>query len=104
MTYKELMEKEREIYDVMYKNGLHGEVTAEDFGDELHVDIHIEWGDWKHDHLFLKNVIEKEFGPDEMYSITTDENGSDTYSATHTFIWYPKQETENLCFELHKED
>lgn len=57
-------------------------------GDELLVDV--ERGDWKHDHGSVRYLVKKffkvAFGKDVIDNQTvTDENGSDNYSAIHTF-------------------
>ena len=50
------------------------------------VSIYVEWGDWKHDHIFLKNLM-MENGFQFLGEETDDEeeNGDDSYSATHTY-------------------
>ena len=46
--------------------------------------VNVEWGDWKHDHAFLNYIMRKNHYRciDE---VVTEEDGSDTYSATHYF-------------------
>lgn len=48
------------------------------------ISVEIEWGDWKHEHLFTDHLMKK-IG----YSCTdvqvTEEDGSDTYSAVHFY-------------------
>ena len=46
--------------------------------------IDIEWGDWKHDHLYLKYKMEQK-GFVQIDEILTEENGSDCYSALHIY-------------------
>ena len=51
----------------------------------------IEWGDWKHEHLRLSYLVtefcEKHGLSCPMHSEqTTEEDGSDTYSARHEFL------------------
>ena len=52
--------------------------------------IDITWGDWKHNHLCTKWIVEEVLdmmGFSGQYTMTeeiTEENGSDTYSALHT--------------------
>ena len=46
--------------------------------------VYVEWGDWKHDHAFL-NYIMRENHYRCIDEVVTEENGSDTYSATHVF-------------------
>ena len=48
--------------------------------------VHISWGDWKHEHLRAKWLIEDAKLGTLIRSETTDEDGSDCYSATHYFI------------------
>jgi len=49
--------------------------------------LHVEviWGDWKHDHIALKNVLAKNKILLAL-SKTIEEDGSDAYSASYTFI------------------
>jgi hypothetical protein len=49
------------------------------------VEINVEWGDWKHDHLRLKYIM-KENGYCPIDENVTEEDGSDAYSAVHTFF------------------
>jgi hypothetical protein len=48
------------------------------------VNVLIEWGDWKHDHLYC-DVIMKEFGYELSTATTTEEDGSDCYSAIRSY-------------------
>lgn len=48
------------------------------------ITISIEWGDWKHEHLAADYFMSK-LGYDVMYTETTEEDGSDCYSAEHTY-------------------
>lgn len=48
--------------------------------------IYVIWGDWKHDHIYLKNVM-KDNGFVYVGEEVTEEDGSDCYSATHTYIY-----------------
>lgn len=62
------------------------------FDHEDTVSIDIEWGDWKHNHRFLELFME-ERGFDQLIEEVTDEDGSDTYSATHV---YKLRESEKI--------
>lgn len=46
--------------------------------------IHVEWGDWKHDHGFLDSLMLK-LGYVCISEKVTDEDGSDCYSADHIY-------------------
>ena len=48
------------------------------------IEISISWGDWKHSHLYLRSLMSKK-GYVNTNSEVTEEDGSDTYSATHWF-------------------
>ena len=61
----------------------------------INIDISIEWGDWKHEHLRLDHLmydIIYEYNRDlakSFYKVneeTTDEDDSDTYSAIHKYV------------------
>ena len=67
--------------------------TAENLWCETYADynnkicFHINWGDWKHDHL-RADWVAREFFKALGYTIdittdVTEEDGSDTYSAVH---------------------
>lgn len=47
--------------------------------------IYVEWGDWKHDHIYLRNIMQKH-GFHLISEEVTEEDGSDAYSATHIYI------------------
>ena len=51
------------------------------------VEIEVCWGDWKHDHLYLDHVM-KENGYGLRGERVTESNGSDAYSAIHTYFKY----------------
>jgi hypothetical protein len=48
------------------------------------IEIPVSWGDWKHSHLFLKDLM-IELGYIQVKEEETEGNGSDCYSATHFF-------------------
>ena len=48
------------------------------------IDVSVEWGDWKHDHLFLSHIM-RENNYFEVNESVTEEDGSDAYSSIHTF-------------------
>ena len=73
-----------EKVQVLLKDGkLFGDVYS--IGSDV-VAVEISWGDWKHEHMRLRNLI---LGSDlnivDYDCETTEENGSDTYSAIHKF-------------------
>lgn len=50
------------------------------------VEINVEFGDWKHDHLFIDHLM-KENGFVKTDEVLTWEDGSDCYSSIHTYIY-----------------
>ena len=50
------------------------------------VQVHIHWGDWKHDHAFVDYIFTQVLGAKHYSTDITEEDGSDCYSAIHTFI------------------
>ena len=87
MTQEELNALANEFYDYLANQKDFYEVwPSED--DTICVDV--SWGDWKHDHLRL-DLVAKDFFNEKGYDIlnmdtdVTDEDGSDTYSATHSY-------------------
>ena len=47
--------------------------------------ICISWGDWNHEHLACEQIMKK-LGYTQVQEVITEDNGSDCYSAEHTFI------------------
>ena len=69
-----------EVQAILKEGNLYGEI---DICDDK-VEVNIEWGDWKHDHLYLKYLMEQK-GFVQVDEELTEENGSDCYSSIHTF-------------------
>ena len=69
---------------VLSENNLYAEVAQ--FETLPAFTVAIRWGDWKHEHLRAKWLIESNGIGKLMRSKTTEEDGSDCYSATHYFI------------------
>lgn len=70
------------IEDCLNKHDLgYFEVNIEQNGV---VTILVEWGDWKHEHAYLRTLM-RSIGYDEIDEVVTEENGSDCYSAMHYF-------------------
>ena len=66
---------------------VHYDVYPENDG----IEINVERGDWKHDHLWIDEEVgkfcrERGFDIVKIDTTTTEEDGSDTYSATHHYV------------------
>lgn len=48
--------------------------------------VEIEWGDWKHDHLFADMLV-GELGGTLINDEVLEENGSDCYSSAHYYTF-----------------
>ena len=87
MTFEKLNEICAETEKYLRKNGV-GFVEVWSHKDGLPViDICIERGDWKHEHLRAKTLMQQ-LGAVHVGSraLDEDDDGSDTYSAVHRFI------------------
>lgn len=97
MTQEELNKLANELYDHLSSQKDFYEVWP---SDEDTICVDVSWGDWRHDHLRLDKVA-KEFFESKGYDVinidteVTDEDGSDTYSATHSYR-LRKHENESL--------
>lgn len=69
------------LHGYLSKNSLFAEVGS----DKAHVYVHIEWGDWKHDHGFADHLMSL-VGYRCVGQDVTEDNGSDCYSATHVYL------------------
>ena len=82
-----MAEVEKKIDDLMRENRLFGEKVDE--RPEINmIAYEITWGDWKHEHLRMDWLMEENFK--NLRSIcnhTTEENGSDCYSAIHYYYF-----------------
>ena len=79
----------RKIDDALMEHGVYAEVYRDiDYFGRDFLCIDISWGDWKHDHLRAKWVVEDVLGLDVMNwdTVVTEEDGSDCYSAHHS-VW-----------------
>lgn len=79
----------QEIVDYLVGKGIHCEVFAP--ADNSFIDVNIEWGDWKHDHAYCDELM-AELGYELDNESETDEDGSDCYSSTHTYVLKTKNE------------
>lgn len=74
----------KRVEKILARNGIWGEVGIDESENKVSVDI--MWGDWKHDHLCCDYVLGKE-GFKHITTVTTQEDGSDCYSAIHYFSY-----------------
>ena len=72
--------EEEKICNLLTDNHISGDV----FPDNNHICIEIHWGDWKKSHIHLKHLMSQN-GYKHVNTQITEEDGSDCYSAIHTF-------------------
>lgn len=72
------------IHDFLKDNGVWAEVYQHNLSNAAYV-VNISWGDWKHDHLWTRDLMSY-LGYVEVCSKVTEEDGSDAYSAEHYFM------------------
>lgn len=83
-TKEEATQFAKELTQKFFDDGGYYDIWA----DEGAIQAQIYWGDWKHDHLYFKSVVQKFFDDLDINikidSEVTEEDGSDVYSALHT--------------------
>ena len=82
-----MLQMEKKIYELMKENHIMGETV--DYNDKIRmVAVEVIWGDWKHEHLRLDWLV-KENLPNlrSIHTMTTEEDGSDCYSAIHYYYF-----------------
>lgn len=77
------LEEEERIADYLDCNGVYAEV----YKDSVSIAVSIEWGDWKHAHLWCGDAM-RYIGYLPLNSEVTEEDGSDCYSAIHYFQYF----------------
>lgn len=71
----------------LQQHNFHHHAYASWADDDTFCEIEITWGDWKHDHLRCKWLVEEFAEANGLRCIhavhTTEEDGGDAYSAIH---------------------
>lgn len=74
------------IYQFLYDNGVYSEVWSAIGGDDDNaVYVSISWGDWRHEHGWCSDLM-RYLGYVKVGEVVTEEDGSDCYSAEHTYV------------------
>lgn len=78
------------IHEEEYKRVYsHLKALDADFDDlsqtENGFEVSVTWGDWKHSHIFLDNLM-KNLGYHLLEEKVTESDGSDCYSSIHIYI------------------
>lgn len=80
-----MSENAKKIQELMNTHNIYGEIIED--SDSL-VKVEIHWGDWKHEHLCLVWLVKENMSNFKGHDqITTEEDGTDCYSAIHTFFF-----------------
>ena len=64
------------------------------------ISIDIDYGDWKHDHIYCDNIM-RDNGYTLINEVVTEEDGSDCYSSIHTYKKITMDDLKELI-ELRK--
>lgn len=78
-----------------YEEELYKYLKSKNMYPEMYVDsdntlcVSIQWGDWKHDHMYIDSLINNFFFNRGLIlnrdTVVTEDDGSDVYSATHYY-------------------
>lgn len=71
------------IHSFLNDNGVWADVYSQMEGNIVIVDI--DWGDWRHSHLWARDLMSY-LGYVKVGEVVTEEDGSDCYSAEHTYV------------------
>ena len=98
MSPTEFFKKGNEIANKIYKylnkkDADFDEVYFSPHGDAPMLCISVNWGDWKHSHIYLDRVM-ADIGYTKISENVTEEDGDDAYSAEHIFL-IPQKEFED---------
>lgn len=75
------MNTEEFVKSIMKNNSAYYDFNV---SNETDVEINVDFGDWKHDHLFVDRIM-KENGFEKTDEEVTWDDGSDVFSAIHYF-------------------
>lgn len=70
------------VQNLLNENKLFADV----YNDGMFLKVDISWGDWKHEHLRCDWLIKDNFKVLLNAEDVTESDGSDCYSATHTYV------------------
>ena len=76
------MDIEKRIQKIFKDNDISHDFDI--FDDLGAIAVHVIWGDWKHEHGHLDYIMNQN-GFKLLGKKTTEEDGSDCYSATHVY-------------------
>ena len=71
----------KEVERIFKDNNIHYEWWMQ---DDFSVVVVVEWGDWKHDHRYLINLMNNN-NHTMVERVITEEDGSDSFSAEYIF-------------------
>ena len=82
--YKQIREEQlrKRIGDILTANGMYYDYTVDSDG---YVEITVEDGDWKHDHIALKTLMRDNGFVCFGRHIPDEETGDDSFSAVYLF-------------------
>ena len=93
-----IMKTEDFVKQIMKSNDVHYDYNVV---TENSVEINVELGDWKHDHLCIDRLMEKN-GFNKVDEEVTFDDGSDVYSSTHRYQREGNEYTCCICGRISK--
>ena len=82
----EILAMQKRINEVMMENHIRGDIVDYNTREKM-IAVEITRGDWKHDHLRMDYFMQTAYDIRSIQTQTTEENGSDCYSAIHYYYF-----------------
>lgn len=83
MSKKEIEDKRKAIGDILKNNKMFYDYSVDSNGI---IEITVENGDWKHDHIRLRNLMSQMNYVFYGRHIADEENGDDSFSAVYLYF------------------
>lgn len=82
-----MLQMEEKIHKLMEENHIMGEIVDCDKWLRM-IAVEVRWGDWKHEHARLNWLVKENFPSlRSVHEVTTEDDGSDCYSAIHYYYF-----------------
>ena len=83
LTDKEIKDKRKKIGAILHNNDMHYDFDVDSNGI---IEITVENGDWKHDHIRLRNLMSQMNYVFYGRHISDEESGDDSFSAVYLYF------------------
>ena len=83
----DILTAEKKICELIKENNIMGEIVEESEERKM-LAVEVIWGDWKHEHGRLDWLVGENFSDlRSIHTQTTEEDGTDCYSAIHYYYF-----------------